>query len=122
MILLKSKRSPMSQNAKWRERRATGPPDPGGPAHAFTQEAQTLFPRAPGKRTRGQMARFSGFQKKKPGQLPANRAAHIRNRGIGVDQATRRSPASAGQPMIRRSSAATPSSTARFSFIRLEWL
>ena len=25
-------------------------------------------------------------------------------------------------PMIRRSSAATPSSTARFSFIRLEWL
>ena len=47
------------------------------------------------------MARFSVFQKKKPGQLRANRAAHIRNCGIGVDQATRRSPVSAGQPMIR---------------------
>jgi hypothetical protein len=78
--------------------------------------------RAARQRTSGQMARFTVFQKKKPGQPRANRAAHIRNCGIGVDQATRRSPASAGQQMIRRNSAATPSSTARFSFIRLEWL
>lgn len=40
-------------------------------------------------------------------------------------QATKRSPTSAGPtvlPVIRRNSAATPSSTARFSFIRFEWL
>ena len=35
------------------------------------------FPRARGKRISGQMARFTVFQKKKPGQLCANRAAHI---------------------------------------------
>ena len=40
--------------------------------------------------------------------------------GSGDRQATRRSPTSAGLTTIRRSSAATPSSTARFSFIRLE--
>ena len=78
------------------------------------------FPRAPDKRISGQMARFTVFQKKKPGQLRANRAAHIRNCGIGVDQATRRSPVSAGLPMTHRSSAAMPYSTAHFSFIRLE--
>jgi len=46
---------------------------------------------------------------------------------VSVDQAASRSSARltafmAGPPMIRRSSRATPSSTARFSFIRLEWL
>ncbi len=44
-----------------------------------------------------------------------------RPKGGGLkDQATSRSSVSAGSPMIRRSSAATPSRTARFSFIRLE--
>ena len=80
------------------------------------------FLAAPDKRISGQMARFTVFQKKKPGQLRANRAVRIRNAGLSVDQATRRSSVSAGQPMMRRSSVATPSRTARFSVIRLEWL
>jgi hypothetical protein len=88
------------------------------PAHTFTQGPGL---HAPGKPISGQMARFTVFQKKRPGQLCANRAAHIRNCGIGVDQATRRSPVSTGSPIIRRSSAATPSNTAHFSFIRFEW-
>jgi hypothetical protein len=36
------------------------------------------------ERISGQTASFTGFQKKKPGQLRADRAARIRNCGIGV--------------------------------------
>ena len=53
---------------------------------------------------------------------PAGRVGTLINFYDG-DQAARRiatSPCCAGSPMIRCSSAATPSSTARFSFIRLE--
>ena len=80
------------------------------------------FPRAPGKRISGQMARFTVFQKKDRVQIragfrsmwPSNQAASRSSLLVCV--------AGADFPMIRRSSAATPSSTARFSFIRLEWL
>ena len=46
-----------------------GRKQPGRPAHTFTQ-GPGPFPRAPGKRTSGQMARFTVFQKKKPGPNP----------------------------------------------------
>jgi hypothetical protein len=76
------------------------------------------------RRTSGQTARFTRFQKKDPVSLTLTGPG----RCVGFDdQATRRSPSSAaafgaGSPMIRRSSAAMPSSTARFCCMRFDWL
>src|SRR5258706_16403638 len=97
----------------WRAVPLIAPPD--RERASSVRFSRRATPRGTGQypeRTSGPMARFSVLQRK----------ARPRD-GIGLKgQATRRSSVSAGLLMMRRNSAATPSSTARFSFIRFEWL
>ena len=80
--------------------------------------------RTPGsdaERTSGQTAGFTGFQKKRPGQHRADRAVCA-----GLWSGDETQPVLSGLRRrftdIRRSSAAMPSSTARFCSMRFDWL